>query len=85
MAQPRWFIYMLRCRDGSLYTGIALDVARRVREHRSGKGSKYVRSRLPVRLVYREECASRSKALKREAAIKQWPREQKVRYLKEIS
>ena len=65
-----WFVYMLRCRDGSLYTGITTDVRRRIAAHRAGKGSRYTRSRLPVRLVYREQRATRAAALRREAAIK---------------
>ena len=65
-----WFVYMLRCRDGSLYTGITTDLRRRIAAHRAGKGSRYTRSRLPVRLVYRERRATLGGALKREAAIK---------------
>jgi len=65
-----WFVYMLRCRDGSLYTGITTDLRRRVAAHRAGQGSRYTRSHLPVWLVYRERRATRAAALKREAAIK---------------
>jgi len=65
-----WFVYMLRCRDGSLYTGITKDLRRRVAAHRAGQGSRYTRSHLPVRLVYRERRATRAAALQREAAIK---------------
>jgi predicted GIY-YIG superfamily endonuclease len=67
-----WFVYMVRCRDGSLYTGIARDVERRVAEHNGcdGTGAKYTRARRPVELVYRESLASRSAAAKREHAIK---------------
>ena len=65
-----WFVYMLRCRDGSLYTGITTDVRRRLAAHRAGSGSRYTRSRLPVSLVYRERRATRAAALRREAAIK---------------
>jgi predicted GIY-YIG superfamily endonuclease len=65
-----WFVYMLRCRGGSLYTGITTDLRRRVAAHRAGRGSRYTRSHLPVRLVYRERRATRGAALKREAAIK---------------
>lgn len=66
-----WYVYMLRCRDGTLYTGCTDDVERRVAVHNSGKGAKYTRSRLPAVLVYREECPDKSAALKREYAIKQ--------------
>ena len=70
MLMKKWSVYMLLCSDGSLYTGITTDVDRRVREHNSGKGSKYVRSRRPAELVWREDAKSRSEALRREAAIK---------------
>lgn len=69
---------MLRCRDDSLYTGYTDDVERRLAVHRSGKGAKYTRSRLPVELVYREELPDKSAALRREAAIKKLPRAKKL-------
>ena len=72
-----WYVYMLRCRDGSLYTGYTDDVAKRVAVHSSGKGAKYTRSRLPVTLVYQEEQPDKSAALKREHAIKQLSKPQK--------
>lgn len=72
-----WYVYMLRCRDGSLYTGYTDDVQRRLRVHNSGKGAKYTRSRLPVSLVYREACADKSTALKREYAIKRLKKPEK--------
>lgn len=65
-----WHVYILRCADRTLYTGIATDVAARVATHNAGKGAKYTRGRLPVALVYQEAVASRSAALKREHAIK---------------
>src|SRR5947199_7164046 len=65
-----WFVYMVRCADGSLYTGIAKDVTRRCQQHNAGTASRYTRSRLPVELLYHEAHASQSSALKREAAIK---------------
>jgi len=67
----QWYVYMVRCADGSLYTGIAKDPARRLAEHNAGRGAKYTRGRLPVTLVYREAVANRGAALKREYAIKQ--------------
>ena len=73
----RWFVYLLRCADGSLYTGIAKDVDRRCQRHNAGTASRYTRSRLPVVLVYQEGHASRSLALRREAAIKALSRRQK--------
>ena len=65
-----WFVYIVRCADGSLYTGIAKDVNRRCEQHDAGTASRYTRSRLPVELVYQERRTIRSLALKREAAIK---------------
>jgi UV DNA damage endonuclease len=65
-----WFVYLLRCADGSLYTGISKDVDRRFKQHNAGKASRYTRSRLPAVLIYQETQASRSDALKRELAIK---------------
>ena len=72
-----WKLYILRCADGSLYTGITTDVQRRLEEHRSGKGAKYTRGRTPLELVYRETCGSHSDALKREAEIKKLSRQAK--------
>ena len=73
-----WWVYILRCADGTLYTGMAGDVERRFRTHSRGRGAKYTRSRLPLELVYREECESHSAALRREAAIKAMTRSQKL-------
>jgi putative endonuclease len=65
-----WHVYIVRCADGSLYTGIAKDVTARVGEHNAGGGAKYTRSRLPVEVVYAEEASDRSAAQRREAALK---------------
>jgi len=73
-----WFVYLVRCADASLYTGIAKDVIRRCEQHNSGTASRYTRSRLPVELVYQESLASRSLALKREIAIKALTRRKKL-------
>lgn len=72
MGKPtaRWWVYLVRCGDGSLYTGVTLDVARRVAQHNAGRASKYTRSRRPVELVYRERQPDRGAALRRELAIK---------------
>jgi len=78
-----WFVYMLRCGDGSLYTGYTDDVARRLAVHQSGKGAKYTRSRLPVTLAYQEELPDKSAALRREAAIKKLTRGKKLRLIEE--
>ena len=73
-----WIVYMVRCADGSLYTGIAKDVARRFKQHNAGAASRYTRSRLPVELVYQEAQQNQSSALKREAAIKAMDRREKL-------
>ena len=76
-----WFVYILRCGDGSLYTGCTDDVQRRLAAHRSGKGAKYTRGRLPLELVYQEGAQDRSAALRREAAIKKMTRQEKLRLI----
>jgi len=73
-----WFVYIVRCEDGTFYTGIAKDVVRRCRQHNEGVASRYTRSRRPVRLVYQEAHPDQSAALKREAAIKALSRRQKA-------
>ena len=75
--ESTWYLYILRCGDGSLYTGITTDVEKRLEQHRSGKGAKYTRGRAPLELVYREECGTHSQALKRECAIKALRRKEK--------
>jgi len=75
-------VYLLRCGDGSLYTGITNDLARRLAAHRAGKASAYTRSRRPLRLVYREPARDRSAALRREAAIKRLTREAKLELIR---
>jgi putative endonuclease len=70
MGETPWHVYIVRCADGSLYTGIAKDVIARVGQHNEGAGAKYTRSRLPVELVYAEEASTRSAAQRREAAVK---------------
>lgn len=71
-------VYLLRCRDGSLYTGITNDLDRRLALHETGKASAYTRSRRPLRLAYRETMEDRGAALKREAAIRRLSRAQKL-------
>ena len=75
---PEYQIYILRCADGTLYTGIARDSAKRLAVHNSGKGARYTRSRLPCALVYSENCLGRSEAQRRERAIKKLTREAKL-------
>lgn len=69
-----WTVYMLRCRDGSLYTGVTNDLAARLKKHNAGKGAAYTRSRRPVRLVFSEPAADKGAALRREAALKKLSR-----------
>jgi len=73
-----WHVYILRCRDGTLYTGIAIDLGRRLEAHRRGAAAKYTRSRRPVALVYQECQPDRSSALKREAALRRLGRAGKL-------
>ncbi len=72
------FVYIVRCADGSLYTGWAVDVLRRVKAHNAGKGARYTATHGPVELVYTEEVPTRGDALKRELAIKHYPRAKKL-------
>jgi putative endonuclease len=72
-----WSVYILRCIDGSLYTGIAKDVAARLDKHNAGRGGAYTRTHRPVSLLYKEKGFSRASALRREAAIKRLPRQRK--------
>jgi len=76
-----WFVYIAECRDGSLYTGIAVDPADRLETHNRGKGSAYVRSRRGAKLVYVQRRRGRSSASKREAEIKSWPRAKKLQLI----
>ena len=79
--EKTWYLYILRCGDGSLYTGITTDVQRRLKAHLAGKGAKYTRGRGPLELVYREECGGHSEALKRELEVKALTREEKERLI----
>jgi len=72
-----WYVYILRCGDGTLYTGITDDVPRRLEAHRSGRGAKYTRGRGPLELVYTEQVPDKSAALRRESAIKKLSRAEK--------
>lgn len=76
------FVYILRCKDDSLYTGWTNDLEHRLAMHRAGKGAKYTRGREPLELVYSEELPDKSAALKREYAIKQLTREEKLALIK---
>lgn len=78
------YTYMVKCGDGSLYTGYTTDVIRRTKEHNQGKGAKYTRSRLPVSLVYFETFETKTDAMKREYNLKQLTREEKLKLVKEF-
>lgn len=77
-----WFVYIVKGSDESLYTGISNKLENRIKTHNSGKGSKSLRGKLPVSLVYSELYNSRSEALKREAEIKSWNRDKKLELIK---
>ena len=83
--EDKWYVYILRCGDGTLYTGITTDVPRRLQMHRSGRGAKYTRGRQPLELAYTEVCDDHSQALKREWQIKQLPRAEKEKLIKKES
>ena len=73
-----WFLYILRCSDGSFYTGITKDLTKRLKQHNGGKASRYTRTRRPVEMLYRESLTSRTEALIRECAVKALPKIKKV-------
>ncbi|MBR6522310.1 MAG: GIY-YIG nuclease family protein, partial [Oscillospiraceae bacterium] len=77
----QWTVYVLRCADGTLYTGMTDDAEKRLKTHNAGKGAKYTRSRTPVEMVYSESCADKSAALRREHAIKNLTRKQKLQLI----
>ena len=83
--EQNWKLYILRCGDGTLYTGITTDVERRLEEHRSGKGAKYTRGRAPLELVHLETGMDKSTALKRELEIKGLPRLEKEKLIQRTS
>lgn len=80
--ESKWTVYLLRCKDDTLYCGITNDLQNRLEMHRSGKGAKYTRGRGPLELVYTESCEDKSAALKRERAIKSLPRQKKLELIK---
>mgnify|MGYP001578930821 CR=1 FL=1 len=73
-----WYIYIAQCRDGSLYTGVAINPAERLTSHNAGRGSAYIRSRGGASLRYVERCAAKGPALRREHEIKSWSRYKKL-------
>ena len=79
--ETTWYLYMLRCGDGTLYTGITTDVQRRLAAHRRGTGAKYTRGRGPLELVYQERLPDHGQALRRELAVKAMTRQEKLALL----
>ena len=80
-----WFLYIVRCKDGTLYTGITKDLHKRLTKHNSGTASHYTRTRRPVELLYQESCVSRTQALIRECAVKAFPRKKKEELIEQKS
>ena len=76
-----WYVYILLCSDGSLYTGSSNNPEARFEDHKNGKGGRYTRSHKPIKLLYTEQVESKSAALKRENEIKSWSREKKLEFL----
>ncbi len=76
-----WFVYMVRCHDGSVYTGITTDVQKRLGQHNAGSGAKYTRTRGPVAVAHQEAATNESAARKREAEIKRWTKKEKETFL----
>ena len=84
-SSTNWFLYMVRCADDTIYTGISIDVSARVTKHNSGRGAKYTQTRLPVRLIYSESQPDRVSAMNREIAVKQLCRKMKEELVKVFS
>lgn len=85
MSESVWYLYIIRCGHGELYTGITVDVEKRFAAHCSGKGAKYTRGRGPLTLVYKEQCGNHSDALRRELQVKALTRDKKEMLIKEYS
>ena len=76
-SDEQWFLYILRCHNGSLYTGVTNNLERRIKMHQEGKAAKYTRTRRPIELVYSESCLGRKEALVRECQIKEYSKKKK--------
>jgi len=83
--KKKWFVYLIKCSDESLYCGIAIDVEKRIKAHVHGVGAKYTRGKGPFILLYSEECEDHKAAAQREVEIKGWSREKKLNLLKSKS
>ena len=77
-----WFVYLLQCEDGSIYTGATNDIKKRFDAHKNGRGGRYTRLHKPIRILYSERFRTKGKSLSREAEIKSWPREKKLKLIK---
>ena len=77
-----FYVYILKCKDNTLYTGFTVNLEKRIKTHNKGIGSKYTRGRIPVKLIYKEEYMTKSEALKREYEIKKLTKEQKINIIK---
>lgn len=82
MTSKKYYVYILKCSDGTYYTGITNDIDKRITCHNKGKGAKYTRGRLPVKLLYSKKYKSYKQAIRREVEIKGWKREEKERLFK---
>ena len=82
MKEKAWFVYIVRCRDGKLYTGISNDIDKRVVAHNKGRGCRFTKYRYPVKLIYKEECGTKSAARKRELKIQDFTRSRKLDLIK---
>ena len=83
--KTEWYLYLVRCADDTIYTGISIDVSARVTKHNSGKGAKYTSTRLPVRLIYSESHPDRISAMKKELKVKKWSRKMKEDLARDFS
>lgn len=77
-----WFVYILLCEDGSLYTGSTNDLKKRFETHKNGKGGRYTRSHRPLKIIHSEKFVTKSESLKREVEIKSWSRDKKIKHLR---
>lgn len=83
--EQKWYVYILRCVDDTLYTGITNNIDRRLKAHNAGTASKYTRSRRPVMMIYQEEAETKGDALRRELAIKTMTRSQKQSLIEQLN
>jgi putative endonuclease len=77
----KWYVYIIECKDGKLYTGVTNDLNRRIKQHNRGQGCRFTKFRIPVKLLYKEISPSRETALRREAEIKGWKKDRKIQLL----